>query len=86
MRTVDPESGSPFLEPLTQTDLRDALSAAAAVGDDRIQQSTTGRVLPEAFTHGTSEQRMAWFMHGYESGDINQCNTLDHPDLNDPAA
>ncbi|HRO29151.1 MULTISPECIES: neutral zinc metallopeptidase [Micrococcaceae] len=86
VRTVDPESGDPFLDPLTQTDLRDALSAAAAVGDDRIQQSTTGRVLPEAFTHGTSEQRMAWFMHGYESGDVNQCNTLDHPDLDDPTA
>ncbi len=86
VRTVDPDTGHPFLEPLTQTDLRDALSAAAAVGDDRIQQSTTGRVMPEAFTHGTSEQRMAWFMHGYETGDINECNTLDHPDLDDPGA
>lgn len=86
VRTLDPESGVPFLEPITRDDLDDALSAAAAVGDDRIQRSTTGRVMPEAFTHGTSEQRVAWFMHGYESGDINQCNTLDHPDLDDPRA
>ncbi|HEY4615168.1 MAG TPA: neutral zinc metallopeptidase [Citricoccus sp.] len=86
VRTEDPESGVPFLDPIGQEDLRDALSAAAAVGDDRIQQSTTGRVMPEAFTHGTSEQRTAWFMHGYETGDINECNTLDHPDLDDPSA
>lgn len=86
VRTLDPESGAAFLEPITDADLRDALSAAAAVGDDRIQQSTTGRVTPEAFTHGSSEQRMAWFTHGYETGDINQCNTLDHPDLDDPRA
>ena len=71
-----PGSGEPFLEPLTQQDLRDALSAAAAVGDDRIQRAATGRVNPEAWTHGSAEQRQAWFTRGYESGDIDQCNTL----------
>ncbi|MGM7667282.1 KPN_02809 family neutral zinc metallopeptidase [Microbacterium sp. A93] len=85
-RIEDPESGVPFLEPVTESDLADALSAAGAVGDDRIQQKTAGRVMPEAFTHGTSEQRMAWFMAGYEAQDLNQCNTLDHPDLDQPTA
>ncbi|GAB4098902.1 KPN_02809 family neutral zinc metallopeptidase [Sinomonas halotolerans] len=72
----DPATGQPFLEPLTPKDLRDALSAAEAVGDDRIQEAATGRVSPEAWTHGSSEQRQAWFYRGYKSGDINQCNTL----------
>lgn len=84
--TEDPESGETFMPEITEQDLRDALSAAAAVGDDRIQQASTGRVMPEAFTHGTSEQRMKWFMHGYQTSDINQCNTLDHPNLDNPQA
>jgi len=54
----------------------EALNAAAAVGDDRIQQKTQGRVDPESFTHGTSEQRMTWFRRGFDSGDINQCDTF----------
>ena len=49
-----PGSSEPFLQPLTETDVRDALSAAASVGDDRIQQSVTGRVNPEGWTHGSS--------------------------------
>lgn len=84
--TNDPESGVPFLEPITEADLRDALSAAGAVGDDRIQARTAGRVMPEAFTHGTSEQRMAWFLTGYRSQDINRCNALEHGDLDNPPA
>lgn len=57
-------------------DIDEALSAAAAVGDDRIQKRTSGRVVPDAFTHGTAEQRMFWFKKGYESGDIRQGNTF----------
>ncbi len=57
-------------------DIEEALAAAAAVGDDRIQQATTGRVNPESWTHGSAEQRMEWFSRGYETGDANECNTF----------
>ena len=72
----DPKTGLPFLDPLTEQDLQDALSAASAVGDDRIQQAATGRVSPEAWTHGSSAQRQKWFYQGYKTGDINQCDTF----------
>ncbi|MGM9470540.1 KPN_02809 family neutral zinc metallopeptidase [Pseudarthrobacter sp. YS3] len=76
-----PGGGQPYLEPLTEQDLKDALSAASAVGDDRIQEAATGRVSPEAWTHGSSEQRQKWFYQGYTSGDINQCDTFAAPTL-----
>jgi hypothetical protein len=79
--TVDPDTGVTFIEPLTRQDIADALSAASAVGDDRIQEKTQGRVNPEAWTHGSSEQRQRWFTTGYESGDLNSCNTLEATDL-----
>ncbi|QCB97722.1 hypothetical protein E5206_12995 [Arthrobacter sp. PAMC25564] len=74
--TNDPKTGQPFLEPLKQQDLSDALSAASAVGDDRIQKAATGRVSPESWTHGSSAQRQKWFYQGYKTGDINQCDTF----------
>ena len=57
-------------------DIEEALNAAAAVGDDNIMKRTQGYVVPDAFTHGTSAQRMRWFKKGYETGDINQGNTF----------
>ncbi|CAG5068805.1 hypothetical protein DYBT9623_01537 [Dyadobacter sp. CECT 9623] len=53
-------------------DLESALKAANAIGDDKLQQESQGRVVPDAFTHGTSEQRMYWFKKGFETGDLNQ--------------
>ncbi|MGB9494646.1 MAG: neutral zinc metallopeptidase [Azonexus sp.] len=57
-------------------DLEAALGAASAIGDDRLQQQAQGRIVPESFTHGSSAQRVRWFKRGFETGDINQCNTF----------
>lgn len=57
-------------------DIEEALNAASAVGDDKLQQATQGRVVPDAFTHGTSEQRMYWFKKGFTTGDIKQGDTF----------
>ena len=61
---------------LEEGDIEEALSAAHAVGDDAIQSKMQGHVVPDSFTHGTSEQRMEWFMKGYNTGDINQGDTF----------
>jgi uncharacterized protein len=59
-----------------EAELEEAINAAGAVGDDRIQQQTQGRVDPESFTHGSSEQRMTWFKRGFKTGDSAQCDTF----------
>ena len=64
---------SDMLEP---GDLEEALQAAAAIGDDRLQKRSGGEVVPDSFTHGTSAQRVTWFKRGFESGDMRQCDTF----------
>jgi len=61
---------------LEQGDVEEGLQAASAVGDDRIQHATRGYVVPDAFTHGSSEQRMQWFSRGMKTGDLNTCDTF----------
>ena len=61
---------------LEEGDLEEALQAALAIGDDTLQMKAQGRVVPEAFTHGTSAQRARWFKKGYETGDIKQGDTF----------
>jgi predicted metalloprotease len=63
-------------------DIEEALTAANAIGDDRLQKEAQGRVMPDAFTHGTSAQRMYWFKKGFDSGDISQGDTFSDPSLN----
>lgn len=67
-----------FLEP---GDLKEALNAASAIGDDRLQRQATGRVVPDSFTHGTSAQRVRWFRKGFETGDVSQGDTFNAAEL-----
>ncbi|MFI1772908.1 KPN_02809 family neutral zinc metallopeptidase [Thalassobellus citreus] len=62
-------------------DLEEALNAANAIGDDRLQKQSTGRVVPDSFTHGTSAQRMRWFKKGFETGDLSQGDTFNATSL-----
>jgi uncharacterized protein len=62
-------------------DIEEAMRAASAVGDDRLQYRSRGYVVPDSFTHGTSEQRVRWFRRGYETGDLSQGDTFNAPDL-----
>jgi uncharacterized protein len=66
---------------LEEGDLEEALGAASAIGDDRLQRQTQGRVAPESFTHGSSRQRVAWFARGFETGEVHQCDTFKTTEL-----
>jgi predicted metalloprotease len=72
------QNGESVLEP---GDIEEALTAASTIGDDRLQQQSQSRVVPDSFTHGTSEQRMKWFKKGYETGDMKQGDTFSAKDL-----
>jgi uncharacterized protein len=66
---------------LEEGDIEEALNAASAIGDDAIQKQTSGRVVPDSFTHGTSEQRLRWFRKGFDTGDIRQGDTFSAANL-----
>ena len=74
--TADDAGGEPYILDLTQDDINRALDAAAAVGDDRIQRRSSGRVDPESWTHGSAEQRMRWFTTGMKQGTLRACDTF----------
>ena len=76
--TTKDADGETFFEPITRAQIDDALSAASAVGDDSIQERSSGRVDPDSFTHGSSEQRQNWFMRGYQRG-ATSCDTFSIP-------
>jgi len=72
------ERAKPMLE---SGDVEEALNAASAIGDDRLQRQTQGTVVPESFTHGTSAQRVRWFRRGLEQGDPKSCDTFNTASL-----
>ncbi len=76
--SVQDQNGNTFMQPVSREEMADALNAAAAVGDDNIQQRSGQRVNPDAFSHGSSEQRQRWFETGYEQGP-NACDTFSVP-------
>ena len=74
--STDDATGEPLIVDLTQDDIAQAVAAAKSVGDDRIQDQTTGRVNPKEWTHGSAEQRTRWFLTGYQQGTLEACDTF----------
>ena len=66
---------------LERGDIEEGLNAASAIGDDMIQRRTQGHIVPDAFTHGTSAQRVQWFRKGYEGGQMQVCDTFSQSSL-----
>jgi predicted metalloprotease len=62
---------------LERGDIEEGLNAASQIGDDNLQRKSQGTIVPESFTHGSSQQRVSWFKRGLESGSVQQCNTFD---------
>jgi uncharacterized protein len=79
--TVPDADGNILITEVTDADIADAINAATAVGDDRIQQQTSGRVNQEQWTHGSSEERVRWFSTGYKSGQMSDCDTFSTDNL-----
>ncbi len=74
--TVKDAAGEAFITDLTEDDIKLAIDAASAVGDDRIQQQTQGQVNEEQWTHGSAEERVRWFLTGYDQGQVDSCDTF----------
>ena len=74
--TTEDENGVVLIEDLTQQDDQEPIAAATAVGDDRIQQQSGGSVDPDSWTHGSSKERVQWFLTGYQKGSLDACDTF----------
>ena len=77
--STDTADGEPLLLDLSDEDIQQAIAAAKAVGDDRIQQQTTGRVNKEQWTHGSAAARVKWFQTGFSEGTLQACDTFSVP-------
>jgi predicted metalloprotease len=73
---TDDATGQALIQALSDQDIEEAIDAATAVGDDRIQSRSGGRVNPEQWTHGSSAERVKWFQTGYTTGDLAACDTF----------